>query len=78
MQPVKNFLNYKKNCEFYTKALVLAVTAPTEEYSKECAEMAESIGSNLSEKDRKKYKIAAELAIEIIKTKQFLKNHHEN
>ena len=69
---------YEKNCEFYTKALVLAVTAPTEEYSKECAEMAESIGLNLSEKDRKKYKIAAELAIEIIKTKQFLKNHHEN
>ena len=28
---------YEKNCEYYTKALVLAVTAPTEEYSKECA-----------------------------------------
>ena len=36
---------YEKNCEYYTKALVLAVTAPTEEYSKECIEMAESIGS---------------------------------
>jgi len=69
---------YEKNCEYYTKALVLAVTAPTEEYSKECVEMAESIGSNLSEKDKKKYKIAAELAIELIKTKQFLRNHHEN
>ena len=69
---------YEKNCECYTKALVLAVTAPTEEYSKECAEMAESIGLKLSKKDREKYKIAAELAIEIIKTKQFLKNHHEN
>ena len=78
MQPVKNFLNYRKNCEYYTKALVLTVTAPTEEYSKECAEMAESIGLKLSEKDREKYQIAAELAIEIIKTKQFLKNHHEN
>ena len=78
MQPVKNFLNYRKNCDYYTKALVLAVTAPTEEYSKKCVEIAERIGANLSEKDRKKYKIAAELAIEIIKTKQFLRNHHEN
>ena len=69
---------YEKNCEYYTKALVLAVTAPTEQYSKECVEIAASIGSNLSKKDRKKYKIAAELAIEIIKTKQFLENHHEN
>jgi len=65
--------SYEKNCEYYTKALVLAVTAPTEEYSKECIEMAESIGSNLSEKDREKYKIAAELAIEIHLMKNFLK-----
>jgi len=64
--------SYEKNCEYYTKALVLAVTAPTKEKCEECSQIAASIGENLSDKDKQKYKIAAELAIEIYLTKNFL------
>ena len=42
----------KDNEQAYLHALVLAITAPDEALSKECIQMAESIGSQLTEKQR--------------------------
>tara|TARA_Y100001938_G_scaffold44169_1_gene61297 strand:- start:643 stop:834 length:192 start_codon:yes stop_codon:yes gene_type:complete len=53
------------NEEAYLRALVLSVTAPTEEKSIECIQLAESIGSLLTEKQRDLCKQGAELAMEI-------------
>ena len=53
------------NEEAYLRALVLSVTAPTEEKSIECIQLAESIGSLLTKKQRDLCEKGAELAMEI-------------
>ena len=64
--------NYTKSCENFTRALVLSVIAPSDEKANECIKIAEAIGNTLKAEDYKKYKLCAELSIEMIKMKEFL------
>ena len=63
---------YIKSCENFTRALVLSVFAPNNEKANECIKIAETIGSTLKAEDYKKYKLCAELSIEMVKIKEFL------
>ena len=45
-------MKIKNDEQAYLHALVLAITAPTEEKSKECIQIAELIGSRLTAKQR--------------------------
>ena len=45
-------MKIKNNQQAYFNALVLAITAPTEEKSQECIQIAELIGSKLTAKQR--------------------------
>ena len=45
-------MKIKNDEQAYLHALVLSITAPTEEKSQECIYMAESIGSRLTAKQR--------------------------
>ena len=47
------------DAEALTNALVLSVTAPTDEYSEECITMAEAIAANLTDKQIERAKEAA-------------------
>tara|TARA_R100000458_G_scaffold36106_1_gene33537 strand:- start:427 stop:618 length:192 start_codon:yes stop_codon:yes gene_type:complete len=53
------------NEQAYLHALVLSVTAPTEEKSIECLQIADSVGSTLTEKQRDLCKKGVEVMIEI-------------
>ena len=57
----------KDNEQAYLHALVLAITAPDEALSKECIQMAESIGSQLTEKQRDLCRKGVEVCMEYIK-----------
>ena len=50
----------KDNEQAYLHALVLAITASNDALSKECIQMAESIGSQLTEKQRDLCKLKVE------------------
>ena len=51
----------------YTEALMLAITAPTDEQSKECEIIAAQIGAHLSEKERDLAHKGIEVAIDFLK-----------
>ena len=57
----------KNHEEAYLHALVLAITAPNDALSQECVEMAESIGSHLTEKQRDLCKKGVEVCMELLK-----------
>ena len=57
----------KDHEEAYLHALVLAITAPNDALSQECVEMAESIGSHLTEKQRDLCKKGVEVCMELLK-----------
>ena len=57
----------KDHEEAYLHALVLAITAPNDALSQECKEMAESIGSHLTEKQRDLCKKGVEVCMELLK-----------
>ena len=57
----------KDHEEAYLHALVLAITAPNDALSQECVEMAESIGSHLTEKQRDLCKKGVEVCMEYLK-----------
>ena len=68
----QNFINQmetkiKDHEEAYLHALVLAITAPNDALSQECVEMAESIGSHLTEKQRDLCKKGVEVCMELLK-----------
>ena len=51
----------------FTEALMLAITAPTEKLSNECLAMAESIGSDLTDKEKELSQMGIEVALEALK-----------
>ena len=55
------------NEQGYLHALVLAVTAPNDALSLECQHIAESIGSQLTEKQRELCKKGVEVCMEYLK-----------
>ena len=57
----------KDHEEAYLHALVLAITAPNDALSQECVEMAESIGSQLTEKQRDLCRKGVEVCMELLK-----------
>ena len=57
----------KDHEEAYLHALVLAITAPDDARSQECIKMAESIGSQLTEKQRELCKKGVEVCMELLK-----------
>ena len=57
----------KDNEQAYLHALVLAITAPDEALSQECIKMAESIGSQLTEKQRDLCRKGVEVCMEYLK-----------
>ena len=57
----------KDNEQAYLHALVLAVTAPNDALSLECQHIAESIGSQLTEKQRDLCKKGVEVCMEYLK-----------
>jgi len=55
-----------KNRKF-TEALMLAITAPTDELSNECLAMAEAIGSDLTDKEKELSQMGIEVALAALK-----------
>ena len=53
------------NEQAYLSALVLSITAPTKEKSNECLQIAESIGSTLTEKQKDLCKKGIEVMMEL-------------
>ena len=51
----------------FGKALMLAITAPTEKLSNECLAMAEAIGSDLTDKEKELSQMGIEVALEALK-----------
>ena len=57
----------KDHEQAYLHALLLAITAPNDALSQECIQMAESIGSQLTEKQRDLCKKGVEVCMEYLK-----------
>ena len=57
----------KDHEQAYLEALVLAITAPNDALSQECIKMAESIGSQLTEKQRDLCRKGVEVCMEHLK-----------
>ena len=59
-------MKIENNEQAYLNALVLAITAPTEEKSLECQKIAESVGSTLTEKQKDLCKKGIEVCMELL------------
>ena len=57
----------KDNEQAYLHALVLAITAPNDALSQKCIKMAESIGSQLTQKQRDLCKKGVEVCMEYLR-----------
>jgi len=59
-------MEIKDNEHAYLQALVLAITAPNKEKSIQCLKIAESIGSQLTEKQRDLCQKGVEVCLELL------------